>query len=185
VVHVPAVVIAVPLLAFSLYRRVRRNVGRQKFQPWRLWMRSGFLTLALIALLFWPAFETPMALALCGGAAAGLALSRWGVVLTRFEQQPDGLYYKPNTLLGIAISLIFMARMAYRFVVLYPAIQAASAQGVGFSPQHFVAGTRSPLTLALLGLVLGYFVGYCLGLLWRARQQQCACETPLPEGLQP
>ena len=177
-VHVPAMAIAAPLLAFSIYRRVRRNISRQKLSEWRLWMRSGFLLLAFAALLRWPVFDGPIALAMCAGAASGVLLSRFGVQHTRFEQQADGQYYTPNLILGTAISLIFVARMGYRLIMIYPALQAASAQGATFSPQTFFAGSRSAMTMALLGLVIGYFVGYCLGVLQRAKQLRTAPHVP-------
>lgn len=173
-VHLPAMAIAAPLLAFSIYRRVHRNISRQKLSAWRLWMRSGFLLIAFAALLRWPTFDAAIASAMCAGAAAGALLSRLGVQHTRFEQQADGQYYTPNLILGTAISLIFVARMIYRLIVIYPALQVASTQGASFSPQTVFAGSRSAMTMALLGLVIGYFVGYCLGVLQRAKQLRVA-----------
>lgn len=179
-VHVPAMAIAAPLLALSVYRRVRRNISRQKFSPWRLWLRSGFLTIAFFALLRWPAFNAEIAMAMIAGAAAGSLLAlQLGIRHTRFEQQPDGLYYTPNVILGTAISLIFIARMIYRLIVIYPLMQAAEVQGPAFSSQMF-AGSRTALTMGLLGLVIGYFVAYCVGLLQRGKAQAASTVAATP-----
>lgn len=163
--HIPVMAYAGPLLAFSAYRRVRRNIGRQPYQPWRLLIRSTVIGLIFLALLRWPAFEPELALAMIGGGAVGLLLAYVGVRLTRFESLPDGRYYTPNLLLGSALSLLFVARIGYRMVVLLPALQLASETGGADALRGAMTGSRSALTLSLLGLVLGYFFGYCLGVL--------------------
>lgn len=168
--HLPVLAYAAPLLAFSAYRRVRRNIGRQPYRPLRLWIRSGVIALIFLALLRWPAFDPQLALAMTAGATAGLLLARLGVRLTRFETLPSGRFYTPNTVLGIGLSLLFLARIGYRLVVVLPALQQASETGGGAALRSALSGSRSALTMALLGLVLGYFFAYCLGLLRRGRQ---------------
>ncbi|ROH93117.1 hypothetical protein ED208_00855 [Stagnimonas aquatica] len=168
--HLPVLAYAAPLLAFSAYRRVRRNIGRQPYRPLRLWIRSGVIALIFFALLRWPAFEPALALAMIAGTVAGVLLARLGVRLTRFETLPDGRFYTPNTALGVGLSLLFLARIGYRLLVLLPALQAANESGGGAALRSAMSGSRSALTMALLGLVLGYFFAYCLGLLRRGRQ---------------
>lgn len=168
--HLPVLAYAAPLLAFSAYRRVRRNIGRQPFRPLRLALRSGVIALIFVALLRWPAFDPLLALAMVAGAVGGALLARLGVRLTRFETRPEGRYYIPNTALGAGISLLFLARIGYRLIVVLPALQAASESGGSVALRSAMSGSRSAVTMALLGLVLGYFFAYCLGLLRRARQ---------------
>ena len=50
------------------------------------------------------------------GLAAGALLGVFGLRRTTFEPTPQGLYYTPNAHLGIALSLLFIARIAYRLV---------------------------------------------------------------------
>lgn len=168
--HLPVLAYAGPLLAFSAYRRVRRNIGRQRYQPLRLAIRSGVIALIFLALLRWPAFDSQLALAMGAGAITGGLLARLGVRLTRFETLPEGRYYTPNTTLGVGLSLLFLARIGYRMVVVLPALQAASETGGAAALQSAMSGSRSVLTMALLGLVLGYFFAYCLGVLRRGQQ---------------
>lgn len=168
--HLPVLAYAGPLLALSAYRRVRRNIGRQAYRPLRLAIRSGVIALIFLALLRWPAFDSQLALAMVVGAVAGGLLARLGVRLTRFETLPEGRYYTPNTTLGVGLSLLFLARIGYRMVVVLPAVQAASETGGAAALQSAMSGSRSVLTMALLGLVLGYFFAYCLGVLRRGQQ---------------
>ena len=97
---------------------------------------------------------------LAGGAGIGTLLGVFGLKMTRFEATPNGLYYTPHAHLGIAISLLFVARIAYRLFTVF-------ANGSPTSP-GMTDFTRSPLTLALLGVLAGYYIAYAVGLLrWR------------------
>lgn len=176
--HLPVLAYAAPLLAFSAYRRVRRNIGRQPYRPLRLWIRSGVIALIFVALLRWPAFDPLLALAMVVGAISGALLAGLGVRLTRFETRPEGRYYIPNTALGVGISLLFLARIGYRLIVVLPALQAASESGGSAALRSAMSGSRSALTMALLGVVLGYFFAYCLGLLRRGRQPDALPAEP-------
>jgi hypothetical protein len=146
-----------PLLAWSVYRRVRRNVGRQELQPKRLWLRIAVLG-AILAGFGWSSGSDPAMLgAMAAGLVAGLAAAWWGLHLTRFEFNATGDFYYPNTWLGLAVSLIFIARIAYRMVLL------TSVQGD--ADALLAASARTPTTLGLLALVVGYYVAYNAGLL--------------------
>jgi len=153
-------------IAWRLYSRIRRMVGRQKSRAWRHWFATIFfpvlLTMLAIAALAHPEAEAALAL----GIAAGVGLAIWGLRKTRFETTATGYYYTPNAHIGIALTLLFVARIAYRFYEL----QAIGAQ----SPAGMQDFGRSPLTLAVFGTLAGYYVAYAVGILrWRA-------STPLP-----
>jgi len=98
------------------------------------------------------------------GLAAGAALAYIGVKLTRFDAMPAGIFYTPNGYIGAALSALLLGRLAYRFVVLYPTLQAAQAGG----DNPLDAFQRSPFTLALLAIVIGYYLAYYAGLLIRS-----------------
>ena len=99
---------------------------------------------------------------LAGGLGFGSLLGFFGLNQTRFEPTPKGLFYTPNAHLGIALSLLFVARIAYRLVEAY-AIEPTAPHGTS----DFA---RSPLTLAVFGLLAGYYLTYALGLVrWRFR----------------
>jgi hypothetical protein len=151
------------LILFALYRRFRKLIGRQLLQPSRLKFRIGILSLVTLLLVARSMHSTNLAAAGLAGFAAGATLAYVGLRLTRFETMPDGIFYTPNGYIGAAISIILISRLAYRFQVLYPSMQAAHAE----SGDPFAAFQRSPLTLALFGIVIGYYLAYCAGLLIR------------------
>jgi len=152
--------ILVPLILWRVYSRIRRMVGRQRLSKVRPWITLVIFPM-LTLLLALAAFRHPERLALlAGGLAVGVALSVYGLRRTKFEVTPEGYFYTPNAHLGIALSLLFVARIAYRFVEIYllnPAV-----------PRDMQEFGRSPLTLCVFGLLAGYYIGYAIGLVrWR------------------
>ena len=162
--YVLAVIAA--LFAFMLYRRFRRLFGRQALQPARL--KARIVVLAIVAALFvLRGLHSPnIAAAVLGGGALGAALAWFGIRLTRFEVTEKGIFYTPSGYIGIVLSALLLSRLAYRFVVLYPTFQASKAE----TGDPFAMYQSSPLTVALLGIVIGYYMAYCIGLLMRGAE---------------
>lgn len=149
------------LIAWRLYARIRRMVGRQKFSRRRPMLTVIFFPL-LLAFLAVMSFAHPESLAaLAGGAALGAGLGWYGLKLTTFEATPSGLFYTPNAHLGIALSVLLIARIGYRL-----------AHGMFLTAQDNPMPAdfaRSPLTLAIFGTLAAYYVCYAIGLLQRHR----------------
>jgi len=149
------------LVVWRLYSRMRRVIGRQKFSAVRPWLTVTLFPL-LLALLAVASFTQPLGEgALLAGTVVGVALGILGHRLTTFEATPEGLFYTPNAHLGIALSLLLVARLAWRYVQLNITVGGpASPYGPGF--------VSSPLTLLVFGTLAGYYVSYAIGLLrWR------------------
>jgi hypothetical protein len=157
--------VLIPLVAWRMYARVRRVVGRQTFSKVRPWITLAIFP-ALIILLSLGARSHPqmlewLAVGICVGAALGL----YGLKKTQFEATAQGLYYTPNAHLGIALSVLFISRMLYRFFEVY-------SHGTS-APPGMDDMARSPLTLAIFGLLAGYYMTYAIGLLrWHFQVQR-------------
>jgi hypothetical protein len=162
--NTPSIVLLalVPLIAWRLYSRVRRMVGRQRLSRVRPWISVCLFPL-LVLLLAFVSREYPIALgALAGGLVAGGALAVYGLRLTRFERTAQGLFYTPNAYLGVALSLLLVGRVLYRLVQVYSGDVLTAAASSDF--------VRSPATLAIFGTLAGYYIAYAAGLLrWRHR----------------
>lgn len=167
--HALSLAIAVPVIVLLYYRRIRRQFGRQPVHIKRMMIR--IVILALVgALMLFGSLMNPMALAAdLAGLVIGIALGWWGLRLTRFENENDGVHYIPHGFFGIAISVLLIARLVYRFVVLSPAM-GQTAQQISYGGSPFAMYQRSPLTLALFGLLVGYYVAYYAGVLLTARR---------------
>ena len=150
-----------PLLMYRVYKRVHRLTVRQKSRIWRHWCSVTLFPLVLAVLAVTLAF-TPMVLAaLAGGAATGALLGFVGLRRTGFERIGSDYFYTPYAPIGIVVAMLFVARMIYR---MYQIITMGAQQTPNFG--------SSPLTMAILGLMAGYYVVYGAGLLrWRSAER--------------
>lgn len=153
---------AIPLVMWRLYSRMKRMIGRQQSRAWRHWTAVVFLPLVL-GLFGWVAAKSSTAIVcLTGGMAAGALLALYGLHLTRFEKTNEGMFYTPNPVIGISLTLLFVGRVMYRFA------QMAMAEGVT-QPGADADFARHPVTLVVFGLLFTYYLVYASGLLrWRA-----------------
>lgn len=149
---------------FAIYRRVRRNIGRQRVQPVR--MRSRIILLGVVGALVLAGATRNLQLfeGMLAGIAGGTALAWLGLRHTQFEITEQGSFYTPHTWIGLAVSALLIGRIAYRFMVVYPMAHAASQAGAN----PFAAYQRSPLTLAIFGIVIAYYIAYYAGVLMRS-----------------
>jgi hypothetical protein len=172
------------LLAFAIYRRFRRNFGRQALRPKRMVVRIGLL--CVIAALLLPAAErsAQFTLAIATGLAAGLGLGIWAGTRTRFETHDGTLHYIPHTYTGLVVFALFAARMAYRFgALLVGGTVPGEVPGAAAAPNSFqLTLVQSPLTLGLFFVLIGYYVVYYSQLLWKSRHLKSEdIEAPAPE----
>ncbi|HWJ36581.1 MAG TPA: hypothetical protein VNR70_15045 [Steroidobacteraceae bacterium] len=171
-------VIAV-LAVLLIYRRFRRNFGRQRVSPIRMRVRIGIL-LVLGCTLLPVAMQAGQFLAAqIVGVLAGIGLGVWGARQTRYRSYDGQLHYVPHTYTGVAVSLLFIGRLVYRLVELYsmnqssgPLIANPGFGASGFGPSGFGPPSmmRSPLTVGLLFVVIGYYVCYYSMVLWKSKR---------------
>ena len=169
------ILIAAPVV-WGMVRRVRRTFGRQPVQPRRMAFRMGILALAGGLVVAASATHgADMLEALIAGLAGGAALAYVGLRHTRFEATPEGRFYTPHTYLGLAVTLLFLGRLVYRLLYL-----ANGAQGAfGPDPNAAVAYQRSPLTLGIFALLVGYYLLYYAGVLLKTRASELPAASPV------
>jgi hypothetical protein len=172
-----ALAIFVPLMVWRLYARFRRLVGRQRLSRIRPWITLAVFPLLLAMLAWVTRFDVVREGWLAAGLAIGAGLAVFAHRLTRFEATPEGLFYTPNAPLGIALSLLMVGRIGYRMYEVWSLGPTLARDNTAF--------LRSPLTLALFGLLAGYYVAYAAGLIrWRSkvlrarREREAAQQQP-------
>jgi uncharacterized membrane protein YfcA len=145
------------LVAWRLYRRAHKLIMRQHFNLRR--SRTSLIFFPLLLLLFlYSSYTHPLAVAAeVAGVLIGVVLAVYGLRHTKYESTAEGLFYTPNAHIGIALSILLAARVAYRFFQMYASTSAFAAP-----PQDFA---RSPLTLLIFGTTAGYYAWYALGLI--------------------
>jgi hypothetical protein len=162
--HVLVTVVVVLLIAWRLHSRIRRMIGRQKLSPVRPWINVVVFPVLIALLALGSHLQPPAVLCLAGGAALGIALGVVGLRLTRFEVTTDGLYYTPSAHIGVALSVLVVCRVAWRFLS-----GGLPGPGAGAAPPPT---PLTPLTLLLLGTLAGYYFTCAVGLLrWSGRSR--------------
>jgi hypothetical protein len=154
----------VGLFAWAVYRRVRRNIGQQPLRPRRLIVRLVILSLVSVLMIGLSLVVPKILPGFGGGLLLGGLSGFFGLRLTKFETTDQGHFYTPNTIIGVALSVLLLVRMTYRLWILHGAT-AASGQ-----PQLF----QSPLTMLIVGLNIGYYLVYNVGLLVHTHDQKPA-----------
>lgn len=157
---VPAV--AAPLIVWRLYVRMRRNFGRQPIRPKRMWTRVGILTAVIVLFAFSGLRSPSLGEALIAGVGGGVVLGALALRLTQFEVDGNNDCYVPNPWIGLGLTALLLGRLLYRFMELYPAMLHATGP---------VAQHRTPLTMAIFGLLVGYYIAYYAGLLIHHRRE--------------
>ncbi|UPG94811.1 DUF1453 domain-containing protein [Luteibacter aegosomatissinici] len=154
------------LMVWVVYRRVRRNFGRQTIHTRKMAIRVGLFVLVSCLLMTIGFASIRLAEGALAGLIVGAALGMVGLKLTRFELGTgDTDAYIPNPWIGAALTALLIGRMAYRFIVVGAAMHAGAA-----APAHGPAPGDSPLTMAVVGLTLGYYLAYYAGILVHHRR---------------
>lgn len=159
-VHILPAAFAV-LMPWAIYRRVRMHIGRQPLNPRRLKLRSAVM-ICLLALFAGPAVvagRLEAVAALAAGGTVGLAIAWFALRHTTFLEENGQEFYVPHPWLGLALSLLLVGRMGYRYYQMYPVLEQTGAM----PPMALAA--LSPLTLGLLTLILLYNTAFSVGLL--------------------
>jgi hypothetical protein len=169
------------LVVFAVYRRLRRSFGRQLLRPRRMTVRIVLLSLVGCALLPMALRSAQFLTAEFVGAALGVSLGLWGAQRTRFLMYGERLHYVPHTYTGIAVSLLFLGRLVFRIVQVYSGAHgshvanAAMANGADPSQGFAAAGmVRSPLTVGIFFVLMGYYLCYYGWVLWKSKHLQAA-----------
>ncbi|WP_426103529.1 hypothetical protein [Massilia sp. TSP1-1-2] len=150
-----------PLLMYRVYKRVQRLTVRQQSRTWRHWCAVTLFPLLLIGLAT-AVIHIPLALAaIAGGVVVGAILGVVALRRTGFERVGSDYFYTPYAPIGMVVSMLFIARMAYRiFEMVTLGVQQTPNLG------------SSPPTLSILGIMAGYYLAYGAGLLrWRSAER--------------
>jgi hypothetical protein len=162
------------VIAWIIYRRMRRNFGRQPLRPRRSIVRLVILCIVSLAIIAAGILVNLKILAgFGGGLLPGILLGFVGLKLTKFETTNEGHFYIPDTRIGVALTILLTGRMLYRYYAIHNSALAA----------NHPPPMQSPLTYLVIGLTVGYYIVYSIGLLIHAyekNKQQNAAPPRLP-----
>jgi hypothetical protein len=159
-------VLIAALLGWAIYRRARRSFGRQPVNIVRLRLRIGVLAVVGTLILAVSATNMNSLASMLGGIACGAVLATVGLRHTRFEATSEGRFYTPHTYIGLFVTALFIGRILFRYLTLYGNAQSMAQANANPFGQY----QRSPLTLAIFGVLVGYYVLFNLGVLRKSRE---------------
>jgi hypothetical protein len=152
------------LLAWAIGRRMRRAFGRQPVRAQQMRFRIGVLALAAALAITGALRELPGLGALIAGLACGAVLGYVGLRHTQFDVTAEGRFYTPHTYIGLIVTALFLGRVAYRVMNAYH-----GAAFTGANPADPFAYHKSPLTLAMFGVLIGYYLLFNFGVLRKTK----------------
>lgn len=168
------------IVAWSIYRRMRRSFGRQRVRSGLMWARIAILTALALFIAIDAAGDGEVLGALLGGIACGAALGYLGLRYTKLEVTAQGRFYTPHAYIGLAVAALFLGRLLYRFLGLYNGAIPAAANGQNLAALY----RHSPFTLAVFGVLVGYYVLYYAGVLQRTRPAAASSRQVVPTGIE-
>jgi hypothetical protein len=163
------------VVLLSLALRYRAGTARRQARRWvaslNVWATSFsavfFLSFTFL-LSFWVGSAFRFALL---GMGCGGILGLLGLAMTRWESQPEGLFYTPSRWLALVVTLAIAARFIYGW-------WRATHFGTGASrgDQHWlITASGMQLSLGVAAGLIGYYLIYSIGVRLRL-----ACYERLP-----
>lgn len=166
VVLVPIVVIA--LTPVLLIQRYRAGTSRRPARKWMVMLAVISTGLSALFLLLTSAFTNIWVSAAFAdtalGLAAGCVLGIAGLLITHWEATPRALHYTPNRWMVLVITLLIAGR------VLFGIYRAGVAAESGLSGGEIAGAFGVAESLGAAGLVIGYYLAYNAGVIWRIRR---------------
>jgi hypothetical protein len=170
--NLPRIAAITAIVAFGVYRRVRRNIGRQSLTATRQYVRIGLFSVLCLVLTFLHPLDPKAVAYIVSGVLVGGAVGWFALRHTEFQATPPNYFYTPHLYIGIAVTALFIGRLLYRVVSMY------DANGNFAAPPP----DSNPLTLGILYLTASYYVVYGIGLLRWLRTAQNAANAKLAPG---
>lgn len=153
-------------VGWAIYRRARRSFGRQPVHEHRLRLRVLMLSVAGTLALSASIIDVMLLATLLAGIACGVILGSVGLKHTTFEATAEGRAYIPHSYLGIVVTALLITRILFRLLTVTARAQTEWTPDANPLFQY----QNTPLTLGILGVVVGYYVFFYLGVLRRSRE---------------
>jgi hypothetical protein len=158
------------VILLSLALRYRAGTARRQGRRWVATMNVWATSFAAVFFLFFTSLISfslgPTLRFALTGMAAGALLGFLGLIVTRWETQPEGLFYTPSRWLALLVMLAIAGRLLYGW---WHAAHAGST-----TPQHWLlSASGTQLSIAVAASLIGYYLVYAIGVRIRiARHEQ-------------
>lgn len=169
--HSYTIILIIALILWSIYRRVRRNIGWQHLNHRKLLVRVVIFFIIGLIFLAGGVFHPISLVSDIVGIILGMVLAYYGSTITSFEQRENRLYYRPNIWIGSIVTFLFLARFIYRFYGIFAGgtlTKIQQGQTNDFQNMGYAVGNS--WTSGLLLIMFAYYIFYYMILLRRQKQ---------------
>ncbi len=125
--NLPKIAAITAIVAFGVYRRVRRNIGRQPLTANRQYIRMALFAVICVVLAFIQPLHPAGVAGIASGLIVGAIIGWFALRHTEFAATPQGYFYTPHLYIGITVTALFIGRLLYRMVLLYGATDTGAA----------------------------------------------------------
>jgi hypothetical protein len=159
------------VVLLSLALRYRAGTARRQARGWvaslNVWM-TGFSAVFFLSFTFLLSFwvDSAFRFALIGMGCGGI-LGLLGLTITRWESQPEGLFYTPSRWLALLVTLAIAARFVYGWW------RATHSGSNAPGDQHWlISASGTQLSLAVAAGLIGYYLVYSVGVRLRVGRHE-------------
>lgn len=149
--HLTSIIVIAGLVLWSIYRRIRRNIGWQQLNPRRMGIRITIFSAI--------------------GIMIGTGLAYYGGTLTQFEQREGRWYYQPNPWIGGLVTVIFLGRFLFRIYKISLLEQTGAFQaGQSNQMQTMNDAVGNSWGAGLILIMFAYYIVYYFLILRRQKR---------------
>jgi hypothetical protein len=151
--------IALPfvIIAFVLYRRVKRSIGFQRFSPKGLKFRIVLFAFVGVILLAVSIIHPILIVADVVGIAAGAVLAYYAIRHFIYEWRDELLYSRTHIYIESTVLILFLGRVLYRVLSIFMISKNLEVvQGDNQMAQY----TRDPYTVGIFCVIITYYIIY-------------------------
>ncbi|GMA64348.1 hypothetical protein NZD89_03185 [Alicyclobacillus fastidiosus] len=168
--HYTSVIIIVALVIFGLYRRVRRTVGFQYLVRGRITTRVVIFSILALVILAAGAANPISYVFDAVGLVIGGIIAYISARTTKFEMRNGRWGYLQHLWIGIGLIILFIGRLAFRFIEISQDVGKIQQQQVSGQNQLAAQSFSDPWTAGVFMLLVAYYIGYFIFLLRKARE---------------
>lgn len=145
------------LIAFFLYRKVKRSIGFQLYQPRRLIFRIIIFCILSLFVLASCFLHPETFIYISIGTILGLFLVSYAIKHSKFEERNHLFFYRTHLWIESLVLVLFLSRFLYRIIMLIQISNEVTEMNSLQYSQHF---TKDPSTVIILYILMVYYIGY-------------------------
>lgn len=155
--HLLQFLIPLLLVAFVIFRRIRKSMGYQPFKPYLLKFRIAIFSIVSFAFLSFSAQHPLSYVYDLAGILLGAVLVAYAMKNIMFEFRENALFYRTHLWIELFIVFLFLSRLAYKMIT------ASGTPPVSYD--------TDPATLFVFFLLAVYYIGFNMFVLRKGKER--------------